>query len=84
MANEAMKAGVRTFVRFLELDFSADTINRLFDILRLILKEQLEERSKALRDRVEAEEITETQALEILDELEAELKTSSTPSLKTT
>lgn len=76
MSTEAMKAGVRTFVRFLELDFSADTIDRLFDILRLIPKDRLEECSKALRDRVEAAEITETQALEILSELEAELKTS--------
>ena len=80
MVTEGMKAGVKVWVRFMELAFSADTIDRLFATLRLIPKELLEEKSIALKKKVESagESLTEEQALEILKELEAEMATPGT------
>lgn len=84
MATVAMKAGVRAFVRLMDLDYSADTIDRFFSILRLIPKDQLERRSLEIRDIVEGKEMPEEEFLEILKAWEQELTTSSTPSPKTT
>ena len=73
MGKNGIFASMKILTKFMDLNFSVDMTDVLLDTLRLFPKETQDELTEQLLVKLDKEDLTEQEALQIIEEFEAAL-----------